>query len=222
MGTVILFGTAVSVFELVGGLVMLLVIIAMAGGATFMFFFGQGLINKAGYPVKVPGWGMRMAEPPPFNATPQDVGRMNQLMLKHAVSKGYKKREVKKTLNSSLVRWVKADPGLDGKRAVVDPWNRTVKNKEGEVVPMLVAGWHSGSTLSIVFVPEDVIERVAFAHEGGHGIHALKGKTDYDHVDAEMFGPEGIVALAKNVMHKERTGEDPVEPLDDGIEVKEV
>jgi hypothetical protein len=223
MGTVLLFGTAVPVIELVLGVVMLLVILGMATGATLLFFFGQAAIDKVKYPVKVPGWKMRMAEPPPFNATPADVGRMNQLLLKHAVAKGYKKREVKKVLNNSLVRWVKADPGLDGKRAVVDPYGRTVKDKEtGEVKPMLIAGWHTGHILFVVFVVKDVIEKTAYAHEVGHGLHTIKGKSDYDHVDGEMFGKDGIVALAKNEMHKERTGEDPVEPLDDGIEVKDV
>jgi len=226
MGTVTLFGTAVPVFELVGGLIMLLVIVTMAVGSTLLFLFGQGAIDRVKYPVKVPGWGMRMAEPPPFKATAKDVGRMNQLLLKHAVAKGYKKSDVKKVLNNGLVRWVKADPGLGGARAVVDPYGRTVPVKDengeptGETKPMLIAGWHTGHIAFVVFVPEDVIERVAYAHEEGHGIHLIKQKTDYDHKDAEMFGKEGIVVLVKNEMHKERTGEDPVEPLDDGIEVK--
>jgi hypothetical protein len=232
MGTVMLFGLAVPVIELVIGVIGLLVILGMAGFATWLAFFGQRTFDNIAYPVKVPGWGMRLAEPPPFKSSVEDVARMNALLLKHAMAKGYKKRAVKKTLNESKVRWVKADPQFLGKRAVVDPWNRRVPVKNGdgtvkigpdgkpETKPLLVAGWHQGKTLYVVFVPEDVIEKTAYAHEGGHGVHLIKNISDYEHADEEMWGPEGIVVLVKNEMHKERTGEDPVEPLDNGIEVK--
>jgi len=240
MGTVMLFGLAVPVIELILGVLMLCVILGMFSFAMWMVFRGQQTIDKVMYPVVVPGWKMRMAEPPPFNCTPEEVGRMCQLLLKHAVAKGYPKAKVKQTLNTSLVRWVKADPSLGGKRAVVDPYGRRVPvtdskgnqvyeaNKQPKTAPMLVAGWHTGKTLFVVFVPEDVIEKTAFAHEGGHGLHLIKGISDYDHADQEMWGGkdeagnrvDGIVTLAKAEMHKERTGEDPVEPLDNGIEVK--
>lgn len=220
-----LFG--VPAIEFILFVVGLVLIAGMAGLAMFLFFGLPAVLDRVGYSVKVPGWGMRLAEPPPFNSTVDDVGRMNSLLLKHAVDKGYSQREVKRVLNASRVRWVRADPSLGG-RAVVDPWNRRVPvlddagNETGETKPMRVAGWHRGNTLYVVFVEDDVIERTAYAHEGGHGIHLLKGVVDYEHKDASMFGKEGIVSLAKVEMHKERTGKDPVEPLDDGTEVKEV
>lgn len=163
----------------------------LKGGSFLQKSFRENL-----YPVAVPGTQMRLAEHPPFKATVQDLAKANALLIQNAALKGYAASEIRKKLDGLFVHWVSADESLEGKRAVVDPYNR--KTTDGK--PLLVAGWHSGNVVKVVYLKEDSVESTAYIHELGHVVHELRKKTDYAHADLEMWGPEGVVENTKKSM----------------------
>lgn len=167
-------------------------------------FFGAKILReesqRASFPVLVTGWETRLTEHPPFKATVEDIAFANEALLKAAANRGYEREAVRQKLNNGLVRWVAADPSLLGKRAIVDPYGR--KHKDGS--PLLVAGWHLGDHLHVVYLPDDKLADTAYCHEMGHEIHELRNTTDYEHMDEEMWGNEGIVALAKSLLRSNR------------------
>jgi len=183
---------------------LVLLFVAAFGVPLWFAFFGVKMLRdmsqRVGFPVVVPGWKTRLTEHPPFAATVQDVARANEALLRAATNRGYDRAAVKKKLNNGLVRWVAADLGLGGKRAIVDPFGR--RRRDG--LPLLVAGWHSGDHIHVVYLPHDRLEDTAYCHEQGHEIHELDGRTDYAHTDEQMWGPDGVVALAKSLLRSEK------------------
>lgn len=152
----------------------------------------RGWLESAKYPVRVPGWRTRLSEHPPFGATVEDVARANEIVLRQAVAKGYASADVRRRLDRGLVRWVSADPNVEG-RGVRDPFNR--KKQDG--TPLRLAGWHEGDSIYVVYLPTDTLADTAYCHEQGHSIHVLKNLSDYAHADLDMWGPDGIVSLSK-------------------------
>jgi len=151
----------------------------------------RGWAQSSRYPVRVPGWQTRLTEHPPFRATVEDIARMNEALLRQAIAKGYDKKAARKRLDAGLVRWVPADPSVEG-RGVRDPFNR----KKPDGTPLRLAGWHEGDGIFVVYLPEDTLADTAYGHEQGHSLHVIKNLSDYPHADPDMWGPSGIVAMA--------------------------
>lgn len=163
------------VVEILLGLAMLVLILGLAGLSIFVAFFLPDMLKSIGYPVKVPGWGMRLQSLPPMNATVDDVSKGLELFLDRAVSvKGYKRSALKKKLNAMQVQWLRPQND-DGSRFIIDQWGRKI------------AGDHAGNLIRVVVLDDDTLNTTAFFHELGHEAHELEGKVDYDHKDRAMW-----------------------------------
>jgi hypothetical protein len=166
--------------------------------------------NNLGFPIVVPRWKNRLNGHPPFDSTVEDIARLNDHILRLAVAKGYKKRDVKKKINGTRTNWIRADKSLSVARSVLDPWGRKVpvwNGSETQMQTMTVAGWHNGDVLHVVYELKDHIEDTAYAHEMGHEILEMKGDADINHKDVDMWGKHGIVWEATRAMRAERASD---------------
>lgn len=126
------------------------------------------------YPVKVPGWGMRLDSHPKMNATVEDVAKGLQIFLDECVkTKGYSKRKLKKKLNGLYVKWILVN-NEDGGRYLLENGQRT-------------AGDHSGDFIRVMVLTDDKLNDTAFFHELGHEAHELENLADYKHEDKVMW-----------------------------------
>lgn len=129
---------------------------------------------KDEYPVKVPGWGMRLNSHPKMNATVEDVAKGLQIFLDECVkTKGYSKRKLKKKLNGLYVKWILVN-NEDGGRYLLENGQRT-------------AGDHSGNFIRVMVLADDQLDDTAFFHELGHEAHELENLADYKHEDKDMW-----------------------------------
>lgn len=187
---------------------MIEVIIAAAGGsaiisaAVFSLWFAlfgynmlMSRVDRKNYPVEVPGWKTLLNSIPPFDATEEDVAKMNELMLKYAVEiKGYKKRAVKAKLNNLRYKWVKFDPTIEAETE--GKADHHIRDTFGRII----AGDHDGDYVRAIYRQEYILSQTAAFHEAGHEIHELEKTSDMKHTDALMWGSgtiRGVVSEAK-------------------------
>lgn len=147
------------------------------------------------YPVTIQGWGLRMTEPPPFQATVDDVAGCLSLLLDKAVEvKGYSRKKAKAKLDWLNVTWIANDPYLVKTGAI-----RHIRDGYGRII----SGDHQGNNIRVVYRPEDRLGHTAFVHECGHELHELEGRRDMDHEDKVMW--DGIVRPVKKALRGEGT-----------------
>ena len=176
--------------EILLGAIMFLMIVGLAGFSVFFAFFLPGILRSVGYPVVVPGWGIRLQSLPPMNATVEDIARGLDLFVNRAVEiKRYNRKDLEKKINNMQVQWIRPK-NKDGKRYIVDKWGRKI------------AGDHSGSLIRIVVLDDDTLDKTSFFHEIGHEAHELEDKVDYGHTDDQMW--EEIVGWTRENFKTQR------------------
>lgn len=128
---------------------------------------------KSKFPVTVPGWGIRLASRPPFKADIGDVAMyLDKLTSKWAVERSVSRDKIKGKLDGLMVTWIPDDPDISHPRSVKDSFGR------------IVAGWHDGNNIFVVYRPDDRLADTAFGHEVGHELLELTDAlADPDHKD---------------------------------------
>jgi hypothetical protein len=141
------------------------------------------------FPVEIPGWGMRMTEPPPFHRSLEQVGRLCEIVTDRSIKiKGYKRSKVLKKIAGLNVTWIPA--AEQGNRFIIDAYGRKI------------AGDHNGNHVRIVYLMSDRLSQTAMIHEIGHELHELERRIDYDHADDSMW--VDVVEASKKEMRSGR------------------
>lgn len=128
------------------------------------------------FPVTGSKFGLRLASPAPFTHGIGVDEYLELLVAAWSSRRGVPRSRLLAKLGGLMVTWMPNDPDIKHPRSVRDAFGR------------VVAGWHDGNRIVVVYRVDDRLCDTAFGHEIGHELLELDDLlADPDHGDAEAW-----------------------------------